>query len=542
MVSKPQSPDEAISQFEKSSKRSKVKQAERLFDPSGRPVIRHVAGELPEILDQAESALGTDEHLFSYAGGLARVYPVEEQQAGVKRQAGALMIHPVSSPLLVELLGRVATHERFDSRAGEWRACDCPKKVADGLIARAPAYRALRPLVGFVETPTITPDGRIIDASGYDQETGLYFAHGAIPGFQRPTIAPTRDDAQKAAAAIRACVASFPFVGEADLTAMIAGILTAILRRLLPAAPMFAITAPTPGTGKTLLCETIALIATNRRACVMSLGHDDAETEKRLTGVLLAGDAVISIDNIERPLKGDLLCQVTTQQFVRLRPLGGSGMLSIPTHAVIVATGNNLAIVGDLKRRVALIRLDAGTERPEQRDFDTDHLELIGKRRGALISHALTIVLAYIQAGAPKIDGLHSLGGFEQWDRVVRRPLVWLGLPDPLVAAEGLRDQDPDIEAMRLLYTSWHAKFGSSPVVVADVVAAGMETSPMSGDYRNPDLRDSLQLICAEKPNSRRLSGWLRRHQDRIVDGLTVKQHGMDSHSKVAKWAVLACG
>jgi putative DNA primase/helicase len=274
----------------------------------------------------------------------------------------------------------------------------------------------------------------------------------------------------------------------------------------------------------------------------MSLGHDDAETEKRLTGVLLAGDAVISIDNIERPLKGDLLCQVTTQQFVRLRPLGGSGMLSIPTHAVIVATGNNLAIVGDLKRRVALIRLDAGTERPEQRDFDTDHLELIGKRRGALISHALTIVLAYIQAGAPKIDGLHSLGGFEQWDRVVRRPLVWLGLPDPLVAAEGLRDQDPDIEAMRLLYTSWHAKFGSSPVVVADVVAAGMETSPMSGDYRNPDLRDSLQLICAEKPNSRRLSGWLRRHQDRIVDGLTVKQHGMDSHSKVAKWAVLACG
>jgi putative DNA primase/helicase len=129
---------------------------------------------------------------------------------------------------------------------------------------------------------------------------------------------------------------------------------------------LFAITAPSPGTGKTLLCETLAIVATDRRASVMSLGHDDAEFEKRLGGVLLAGDAVISIDNIERALRGDLLCQIATQQFVRLRPLGGSGMLNVPTHALLVATGNNLAIIGDLKRRVLMVRLDAHTERPER--------------------------------------------------------------------------------------------------------------------------------------------------------------------------------
>ena len=533
--------DAAIERFEKSANGRHTSPSEPLFDSDGRPVIRHVAGDLPEILDQSEAALAKDEHLFSYAGGLARVYPADDLKPGVKRHEGALMIHPVTSPLIIELLGRVATHERYDARAGDWRACDCPKRVAEGLIARAPAYRTIRPLAGFVESPTVTADCRLIDAPGYDAETGLYFAYASIAGYAQPKAKPTRNDAIRAISALRDCLASFPFVDDADRTAMIAGILTAILRRLLSAAPMFAITAPTPGTGKTLLCETIAIVATARRACVMSLGHDDAEMEKRLTGVLLAGDAVIAIDNIERPLRGDLLCQVTTQQFVRLRPLGGSGMLSIPTHAVIIATGNNLAIVGDLKRRVALIRLDAGTERPEQRDFDTDHLANIAQRRGEIITHALTVVMAYLAAGAPKIEGLHALGGFEQWDRMVRRPLVWLGMPDPMIAAEGLRDQDPDIEAMRLLYSSWHAKYGSTPVVVADVVAAGMETAPMSGDYTNPDLRDSLQLVCAEKPNSRRLSGWLRRHQDRIVDGLTVKQCGTDSHTKVARWQVVVC-
>ena len=53
---------------------------------------------------------------------------------------------------------------------------------------------------------------------------------------------------------------SLPFVDATDRAAMLAALLTAIQRRLLPAAPLMAITAPTPGTGKTLLCETLALV------------------------------------------------------------------------------------------------------------------------------------------------------------------------------------------------------------------------------------------------------------------------------------------
>ena len=510
-----------------------------LFAADGRRIIQHKTGHLPTIIDLVEQSLSESPHLhlFRYASRLARVYQADEpKDKSVKRPAGAIMVHPVESAHLAELAGRAATHQKWDSRASEYVVTDCPRRVADSLLARG-HWPGLPDLVGFIETPTITDDGRIIDQPGYDAASGLFCAFTVIPGYQRPADKPTKKAAIDAARKLLKLFDSFPFVDMADRSAMLAALLTAIQRRLLHAAPLMAITAPTPGTGKTLLCETLALVATARRASVLSLGHDDAESEKRLAGVLMAGDAVISIDNIERPLKGDLLCQVATQQFVRLRPLGGSGMINVPTHSLIVATGNNLAIIGDLKRRVLMIRLDAKVERPEHREFDRDHLATINAQRGEIISLSLTIIAAYLAAGSPKIAGLHSFGGFEQWDRMARRPLVWLGLPDPLLTSEELREQDPDLEAMRLLYSAWHDSFGPRPVTVAEVIAEGGSV----GQSANEELRDALQLVCAEKPNSRRLGNWLRAHREKIIDDLLMCKAGANGHVKVAKWKVIKC-
>lgn len=520
-----------------------VKPGGDTFDPSGRRVIRHDPGRLPEILDQIGLALAEQcTNLFSYTGRLVRVYPAPETSgAGMYRPRGALVLHPVDAAHLTELATTAALHERYDARSEAYKPCDCPRRVADAYLARG-SWPELRELSGFIETPTVTPDARLIDAPGYDHGTGLFLAFASMPGWSPPPARPPRTQAQEALDVLLDLMHEFPFVADEDRAAVVAGILTALLRRVLPAAPMVAVTAPTPGTGKTLIAETFAVIATGRRASVLSLGHDDAEFEKRLAGVLLAGDAAVALDNIERPLKGDLLCQVATQQFVRLRPLGASGMMTIPTHALIVATGNNLSIVGDLKRRVALIRLDAGTERPETRPFTRDHLADVFARRGEVIRAALTLPLAYLAAGAPAIEGLYPLGGFEQWDRMVRRPLVWLGLPDPLKASESLREQDPDLEAMRLLLDSWHTAFGDEPVTAAAVVAAGMEYRPVADSYAHPELREALRLVCREKLESGRLGYWLRRHQDRIVDGLQVKRVGSDGHAKVVRWSVTDCG
>ena len=51
-----------------------------------------------------------------------------------------------------------------------------------------------------------------------------------------------------------------------------------------------------------------------RPANVMSQGGSEEEGEKRLFAALWAGDPLISIDNIERPLEGSALCSILTQE------------------------------------------------------------------------------------------------------------------------------------------------------------------------------------------------------------------------------------
>lgn len=514
-------------------------QTAAFYDANGTRVIRHDGGKLPEILDQFGLAVAELEaNLFIHAARLVRVYPAQGvKSGGIHRPKGALIIHPIDAAHLSELGTSAAVHERYDARSEKHKIIDCPRRIADAYLARG-NWPELPVLTGFVEAPTIDLDGRLLDQPGYDKETGLFLAFDPIPGYEPAPKEPSKADATAAADLLLALIESFPCVDDADRAAVLAGIITALVRRSLPSAPMLAITAPTPGTGKTMLAETPSVIATGRRASVLSLGHDDAEAEKRLGGVLLAGDACILLDNIERPLGGDLLCQVTTQPSVRLRPLGTSGVVSVPTHALLLATGNNLSIVGDLKRRVMLVRLDAQVERPEQRTFARNHLEDVYARRGELIRAALTIPMAYLNAGAPLLDGLTPAGSFEQWDRMVRRPLVWLGLPDPLLASETLRDDDPELAAMRALFAAWRELFNDKAVTVAEVIEAGMDRGPMSGSPVNADLFDSLQVACAEKPNARRLGNWLRYRQNRIVDGLCLVRAGMDGKAKVAKWRV----
>ncbi len=515
-----------------------------LFSADGRRVIRHDPGRLPEVLDEIGGALSDfcaeGGNLFRWGAGLSRVYVLRETMDGpIKRWAGSVTLHPVGAPHLTELAGRAAVHERYDGRAEKYKVCDCPAKASEAYLARG-SWPEIPALNGFVEAPSLTLDGRVLDKSGYDARSGLFMAFDSIPGYTPPPRAPKMQDAISAIDVLLGAVDSFPFVDTSDQMAAVAGMILAVCRRSLPSAPMLAVTAPTPGTGKTLLTDTISLLATGRRASVMSVGHDEIEADKRLAGALLAGDAMLNLDNVERPLGGDLLCQVLSQPVLKTRPLGGSAMVDVPTCAIIAATGNNLSIQGDLKRRVTMIRMDAKLERPELRNFDGEpHLDKILRTRGELIRAALTIPLAYLAAGAPSVKAA-PLGGFEDWDRLVRKPLIWVGFADPLESSSLLRDQDPDMETTRAVLTSWFDVFAGDAVSAAEVIREGMAGGEaMSGDATHPELREALMLVSGGKhPTTRQLGYWLRGHKDRIVSGLRIAQVPADRNG-IARWQVV---
>lgn len=513
------------------------------FDPDGRPVIRHKAGQRPAVLDAIGKvfAAESDINLMVHAGRLTRLYVVDTSTGWVQRQQGALIMKEADSHLVAELATSKAIHHKWDNRAGDYKVIDCPRGTAEGYISRG-HWPELPHLSGFVEAPLITSGGEVIDQLGLHAPTGIYVA-ATVPGYAPPPAKPSMKDAEIAMDRLLESVETFPFVDWADRAAALAGYITALIARVLTAKPWFVVDATCPGTGKTLLVDGFAMLATGRTASVLSLGHDDAETEKRLGGVLLSGDACINVDNVERGLGGDIPCQVASQGILRIRALGTSSMTSVPTNTFLAATGNQIQIRGDLKRRVCMIRLDAHDERPERRKFSRNHLEYVAANRGELIRAALTIPLAYLAAGTPDVQ-IHPMGGFEVWDRLVRRPLVWLGFPDPLASSESLRDADPELEAMRQFMIECSLIYKDEPFTAADVVADAMETErevngKSTGIAVRPALRDAVRVVCRDKASSSALGYWLRAHRDRIVDGMRIEHAGEHGRSKVSRWKVV---
>jgi putative DNA primase/helicase len=214
----------------------------------------------------------------------------------------------------------------------------------------------------------------------------------------------------------------------------------------------------------------------------------------------------------------------------------------LPTSITLILNGNNLAITRDLRRRVLMMRLNAGVERPEERTFGRDAIEHVLERRGTIIRSVLTLSLAYHQAGRPHV-GTTTYGGFQEWDMAVRRPLVWCNLPDPLLPSEGLREIDPDIQNTRAMFSAWHEVFVEGSTTANALRAARKMKHRFDGDDEplHPDLRDAIQAAVGDRLDSRVLSRWLRRHRDRIIDRLTLVQEE-DLHAKVARWRVVKRG
>lgn len=498
-----------------------------------RPLIRVIAGQLPDAADRAERVLIEQSVGYRRGTSLVRVVSFESSgtsRDGIKRAPGASVIVPFDRPALVDGITRAAKIEKFDGRSESWKSVDCPAALADTLIARLGAN--FPPLTAVVSCPTMRADGTIIEKPGYDPETGILFQTSAA----WPTVPkqPTREDARSALKILQRPIRRFPYVSEADLSGTLALILTALARASLPTAPMFGISAPTPGSGKSLVADCAAILATGTTIPVVAATGSDEELEKRVGAALMAGDAVLSLDNVERPLRSDFLCQILTQETVKLRILGQSRNLDLPTRATMVATGNSLRFAGDLVRRVVLIRLDAGVERPEERSFDFDPRALARQHRQELVIAALTILRAFLVSGASPIRP--TLGGFEEWSDLVRSAIVWLGLPDPLTNAERVRADNPERERNSAIL----AALPSQPWT-AQEIARRFDNASSFGATLDQDFVDALSSFRHKggRFDTHGFGYWCRKNRDRIIDGRRLVQAGEDSHAKVVRWQVI---
>jgi len=502
-----------------------------------RPEIQILPGNLPEIVDQAEAAIVANcPDIFQRGSIIVRPTITKITVADGKEIEGTRLVQ-VKRHHLAERMTGAGRWRKWDGRREDWVNADCPVKIAETYLEREGLWK-LPTLAGVINAPTLRRDGSILEVPGYDADTGLLF-DPAGETFPAVPENPTKGVAINEMRFLKTLIGTFPFadvanksgdVKSADRSVALSGILTTAIRRSIETAPLHAFTAPVAGSGKSMLVDLASMVASGRQASVISQGASEEELEKRLGASLLAGDVMVSIDNCESPLGGELLCQVLTQPALKIRVLGRSINVEVPSNAAIFATGNNLSVIGDMTRRTLMCSLDPNCERPETRVFKVDPLALIRAERGRYVAAALTILRAFHVAGRPR--QVNPLGSFETWSNWIRSALIWVGEADPCVTMEKVRTTDPKLEALATVMQNWATVLGEARTSVKDAIdMATSSTVNYSGRtiFQYPDFREALLVVAGEggAVNSRRLGKWLSSIKGRMVGGTKIADDGI---------------
>jgi putative DNA primase/helicase len=317
-------------------------------------------------------------------------------------------------------------------------------------------------------------------------------------------------------------------------------LITPVIRGVVPMAPMHAVTAPTPGSGKSYLSRLASLIATGAPCPVIPPASEPEEFEKRLTSALLHGTPIISLDNIVQRLSSPLLCQALTEPVIDVRPLGASAMARIEQRVTFFANGNNLTIVDDLTRRCLLASVDRNEENPEEHEYSNRPHQLIVEDRGKYVHACLTVVSSYMKT--KRAAKLPPLANYEDWSRTVREALVWLGYDDPVMTMRNLRENDPERNKREAIFANWpqdalnHDGIAVNLLTVADLIEApGQSSGDLSG------WQDALKLVASTakgEVDKREFGRWLGKQKGKVVAGKKLVAV-MDKKKKILKWGCM---
>jgi putative DNA primase/helicase len=203
------------------------------------------------------------------------------------------------------------------------------------------------------------------------------------------------------------------------------------------------------------------------------------------------------------------LCQVTERPRVRFRILGKSETPEFDCRTTVLATGNNVGVAEDMVRRALFCNLDAMMERPETRDFKDKPVERVKAARGEYIVAILTVIRAYLIAGAPDLKPLAS---YETWCKMVRGPLMWLGEADPVASMDQVRNEDPYLMAIR--------EFFESDLMMLDTPYTTKQIATMANG-RGDEVEDLLKRVGGKNGvlDLATLGLWLKKITGQVVNG-----------------------
>ena len=456
---------------------------------------------------------------------------------------------------VLTIFDRSFRFEKYNEKKKEWLVSDPPATLAQQFLG---AFGSQFPVIkALVTAPIMDPQTRrLLNTTGYDTSTGVY---AAMPDDVHPVILqPTLAEVEHALKVLWWSVRLFPYAEPVDETVMLTAMLTAIERPLLPTAPGFAFDAPVQASGKSLLTKVLAELSGTTPVMSPHPGSSgEQELRKSIFAMLLEGRRVIVFDNVIGEVDSASLAAVYTSPTYSDRILGKSSSGTVPTNALILMSGNNITLKGDLPRRVLKCRIDPKTETPHQRSFDFDPAAMVRDHRQQIVAAALTIINGFITLGQGIALGKGRTASFDAWDDIIRQTVCWLAdlqkrgllpsghtadglacprLVDPLDAIADAIAVDPGLLQLGRLLDAWSSTIGTgyanaNKMTVKELIKAHGHFKPATQGASDPDC-PTLAEVFAEiagiprtsEVNNKKLGTYFAAHADRVLQGRTMRQ------------------
>ena len=460
--------------------------------------------------------------LFNYGGSLAEV----------RKSDGMIKVEPLSADALTGRLDRVANFMKWARDRKRLSPARPPIDVVKDMLALDVPLPRLDAITG---APVFDENWKLLSSPGYQPSTRLFFESDGC-GVPPVQDAPSDDDVGRAKSLLlEEWLGDFPFVERSSRVHAIAALLSHVLRnRIDGPVPLFAVDAPTAGSGKTLLVESIGLVAIGSSPAAMALPRRDEELRKQITSVLLGGTPIILLDNITHTLESGVLAAALTSRNWSDRLLGKSETVSVPNNCLWIATGNNLDFGSELVRRTVWIRLDPKVDRPwERTGFKHDPLGAwVVENRGRLLWALFVLVRRWLADGRPGWQE-RPLGSFESWCRTLGGILDCAGLPGFLENRPELyRHVDQESEEWRAFLQAWWSVHRDHRVKAAELLPLIRDNDLIPGVFAS--ARDPSN----DRAMSLRLGKALSARRDRAYGDIFIRKPGTDPHKKTGLYSL----
>ncbi|WP_433252913.1 hypothetical protein ACQPYK_08655 [Streptosporangium sp. CA-135522] len=495
-----------------------------------------------------------DEALLNISDAInARVLPDTYVRSGQVTQV-AEVDHGQGPRLMIREMGPAALRMQLARHAAVFRTklvkeelietSALPSVAAAQSVLSQAEWPGLPPLAGVTSMPMIRPDGTTLTTPGYDHATRLYYR----PAF---AVAPVADWPAPAAVAearryvLDYVLADFSWDSDASRANYFAMLLTPIMRLYIDGVvPFGLISATTRGSGKSLLMEIMKAVYGLRMTPWV---RKEDEMTKVITSILrdttepvIVWDNVNTFDTIDHGVLAALL--TSTEWSSRL--LGASDMVSATNDRMWLATGNNLAVGGDMASRSVLARLDPQMERPEERDgFQIRDLWAwlaVDTNRAQLLRALLILVRAWIADGAPR-DTSIKMRNFSAWAQVMGGLTAFHGVDGFLANKDQIVTGGDEEETSTAAFVAkWFDKYGSAPKRTTELVDSargdhfgGTYVDPWDGTFPS-SYKDGRNVPFSSKG----LGKFLAARDGRIFGGLKIVRE-YNSASKIFAYRVV---